>query len=270
MKLKNFLAACFAVTLVFTMACGRGGETAYEDDEEIEEEENGEEAATTPGAPPAAPAVSGNAGSIAGTARLEGTAPPMPAIQMAADPNCQAQHKTPVRVMDVVVGPGGELANVFVYIKDYRGPAPAPGAPTMLDQKGCVYIPHVFGVQVGQPLQIRNSDPTLHNIHALAKVNREFNEGQPVQGMVSTKKFSKPEVMIRVKCDVHAWMNSYMGVLPHPYFGTSNNQGSFNIGNVPPGTYTLEAWHEKFGAQTQQVTIGPGEAKQVSFTFKTS
>lgn len=268
MTLRKFLAAIFAVTLVFTMACGRGGESAYEDDEEIEEE--GEEAAAPTAAPTGAPAAVANAGSIAGSVRLEGTAPPMPAIQMAADPNCQAQHKTPVRTMDVVTGPGGELANVFVYIKDYRGPVPAPGAPAVLDQKGCIYIPHVSGVQVGQPLQIRNSDPTLHNIHALAKINPEFNEGQPVQGMVSTKKFARPEVMIRIKCDVHAWMNSHLGVLAHPYFGTSNNQGSFNIGNVPPGTYTLEAWHEKFGAQTQQITIGPGEAKQVSFTFKAS
>jgi hypothetical protein len=268
MTLRKLLAACFAVMLVFTVACGRGGETALEDDEEIEEEEeNGEEAAT-PGAPAAAPAASADAGSVSGMVRLEGNPPALPAIQMAADPTCQAQHKTPVRVMDVVVGPTGELANVFVYIKDYRGAAPAPSSPAVLDQKGCLYIPHVFGVQVGQPLQIRNSDPTLHNIHALAKVNPEFNEGQPVQGMVSTKKFARPEVMIRVKCDVHAWMNSYLGVLPHPYFGTSNNQGSFNIANVPPGTYTLEAWHEKYGTQTQQVTIGPKESKQVSFTFK--
>jgi hypothetical protein len=270
MTLRKFLAACFAVMLVLTVACGRGGETAYEDDEEIEEEEeNGEEAAT-PGAPAAAPAASADAGNVSGMVRLEGNPPKLPAIQMAADPNCQAQHKAPVRVMDVVVGPAGELANVFVYIKDYRGPAPAPSSPALLDQKGCIYIPHVSGVQVGQPLQIRNSDPTLHNIHALAKVNPEFNEGQPVQGMVSTKKFARPEVMIRVKCDVHAWMNSYLGVLPHPYFGTSNNQGSFNIANVPPGTYTLEAWHEKYGTQSQQVIIGPKESKQVSFTFKAS
>jgi hypothetical protein len=123
-------------------------------------------------------------------------------------------------------------------------------------------------MQVGQTLEIKNSDPTLHNVHALAKVNREFNEGQPVQGMISKKKFDKPEVMIKFKCDVHAWMNSYMAVLPHPYFAVSGADGSFTIQGLPPGTYTLEAWHEKFGAQTQPITVGPKESKQVSFTFK--
>ena len=169
---------------------------------------------------------------------------------------------------EVVVGPAGELANVFVYVKDFKGQAPAPSGPALLDQVGCQYTPRVSGVQVGQTLEIKNSDSTLHNVHALAKVNNEFNVGQPVQGMISKKTFDKQEVMIKFKCDVHGWMASYLAVLPHPYYGVSQANGTFTINGLPPGTYTLEAWHEKYGAQTQQIQVGAKEAKQVNFTFK--
>ena len=140
----------------------------------------------------------------------------------------------------------------------------------VLDQKGCQYWPHVNAIQVGQTLEIKNSDPTLHNVHALAKVNKEFNEGQPVQGMVSKKVFTKPEEVIKFKCDVHGWMNSWMAVLTHPFHGVSDASGAFTIANLPPGTYTLVAWHEKYGKQEQQVTVGPKESKSVTFTFKAS
>jgi len=130
-------------------------------------------------------------------------------------------------------------------------------------------MPHVQVVEVGQPLQIKNSDATLHNVHAMPNVNGQFNEGQPVQGMVSTKKFDKPEIQpFRIKCDVHGWMKSFMAVLPHPYHSVSQMNGSFTIGNLPPGTYTLTAWHEKYGTQEQQVTVGAKESKAVTFTFK--
>jgi plastocyanin len=146
---------------------------------------------------------------------------------------------------------------------------PAPSAPALLDQKGCKYIPHVSAVQAGQPIQIKNSDNTLHNVHAMPKVNSAFNEGQPMQNMVSTKKFDKVEMEpFRIKCDVHGWMKSYMVVLPHSYHSVSQMNGSFSIGNLPPGNYTLVAWHEKYGQQEQQVTVGPKEQKQVTFTFK--
>lgn len=270
MTLKKFLAVLFAVTVVFAMACGGGGETATYDDEDEEEieEENGDAATATTaaaGTPAATPAAGG--GSITGSVTFAGTPANMPVIQMAADPNCHAAHPTPIRAQDVQVGPAGELANVFVYIKNYSGSVRPPAAAHVLDQRGCLYTPHVSGIQVGQTLEIKNSDPTLHNIHALPKVNREFNEAQPVQGMVSKKRFDKPEVMIRFKCDVHPWMNSYMGVLPHPYYGTSNGQGSFTLANVPPGTYTVEAWHEKLGTKTQQVTVTEGQPAAVNFSF---
>lgn len=271
MTLKRFLAALFSIMLVFALACGGGGETAVDEEEEEEgEEAEVQETTATPeaGGAPAAAATGG--GTISGTIKLEGTAPAMPTIQMAADPNCQAAHKTPVKTLDVVVGPAGELANVFVYVKDFKGAAPKSSGSLTLDQRGCLYYPHVSGLQVGQTLEIKNSDATLHNIHALPKVNREFNESQPVQGMISKKKLDKPEVMVKFKCDVHAWMNAYMAVLPHPFFGTSNAQGTFTIANVPAGTYTVEAWHEKYGTQTQQVTVAEGQPVQVSFTFKAS
>jgi len=193
----------------------------------------------------------------------------MPVIQMSADPYCQAQHASaPATDEEVVVGPGGELANVIVFIKN-APPAPPPATPAVLDQKGCQYHPHVQAVQVGQALQIKNDDATLHNVHALPNVNSPFNEGQPVQGMVSTKKFDKPELTpFKVKCDVHGWMKSFMVVLPHPYHGVSDMHGAFTIGNLPPGTYTVVAWHEKYGQQEQNITVGPKESKAVNFTFK--
>jgi plastocyanin len=188
---------------------------------------------------------------------------------MGADPSCAAQHPAPALDEEVTLGPGGELANVIVYVKNAPGNYPAPTTPAVIDQKGCKYIPHVSAVQAGQPIQIKNSDPTLHNVHAMPETNKGFNIGQPVQGMVSPAKFDKVEMKpFRIKCDVHGWMKSYMAVLPHPFHSVSQMNGTFNIANLPPGNYTLVAWHEKYGEQEQQVTVGPKEQKQVTFTFK--
>jgi hypothetical protein len=137
-----------------------------------------------------------------------------------------------------------------------------------IDQMSCRYHPHVFGIRVGQPLEIVNSDPTLHNIHALPKGNQEFNTGQPIQGMVTKHTFTAKEVMVPFKCDVHGWMNAYVGVLDHPYFATTDKDGKFELKSLPPGTYTIEAWHEKLGTATQSVTLGPKDSKEVNFTFK--
>ncbi len=271
MSMKKFLILLYAFTLVFAVACGAGKETAQKENEGEDDQAPQATAstATAGGAPAAAAAVVADAGSIAGVVKLTGAAPAMPAIQMSADPYCQSQHtSSPAKDEEVVVGPGGELANVIVYIKNAPN-APAPATPAVLEQKGCQYHPHVQVVQVGQPLEIKNDDATLHNVHAMPEVNSAFNEGQPVQGMVSTKKFDKAELKpFKVKCDVHGWMKSYMVVLPHPYHSVTAMNGTFTIPNLPPGNYTLVAWHEKYGEQEQPITVGPKESKQVTFTFK--
>jgi hypothetical protein len=271
--MKKFLALLYASTLVFAIACGGGKEsTSKEDEGEDDEAPQTASAASTAGTAAAAAPVANvaDAATITGLVKLEGAAPKMPAIQMSADPYCLSQHPGGQGASDeeVVVGPAGELANVIVYIKN--APAgPATTTPALLDQKGCKYMPHVQVVEVGQPLQIRNDDSTLHNVHAMPNNNAQFNEGQPVQGMVSTKKFDKPEMVpFRIKCDVHGWMKSFMAVLPHPYHSVSAMNGTFSIGNLPPGTYTVTAWHEKYGSQDQQITVGPKESKQLTFTFK--
>ncbi len=266
--MKKFLAMVFAVTLA--LACGKGREAASNEEEGKDDEQPTATAAatSTAAAPAAAPVAAADAATINGLVKFEGAPPKMPPIQMSADPYCQSQHPTPQTDEEVVVGPGGELANVIVWIKNAPS-GPATTTPAVLDQKGCLYHPHVQALEVNQPLQIKNSDNTLHNVHTLPNVNSQFNEGQPVQGMVSTKKFDKPEpAPFKVKCDVHGWMKSWMIVLPHPYHGVSAMNGTYTIPNLPPGTYTIVAWHEKYGRQEQSITVGAKEQKQVNFTFK--
>jgi hypothetical protein len=213
------------------------------------------------------------AGEVTGMVTLDGTPPPNAPIKMNADPVCVRENKTPQTQQTFEVGSDGKaLANVFVYVKDGLGSYvyDTPTAPAKIDQKECRYHPHVFGMRVGQPLEILNDDPTLHNIHALPKGNTEFNTGQPIQGMKTTHTFDKPEVMVPFKCDVHGWMNAYVGVLDHPYFAVTDKDGKFDLKTLPPGTYTVEAWHEKLGTQSTKVTIGPKETKDIAFLFKAS
>jgi plastocyanin len=245
----------------FIVACGGGSEPSSTSSE--------------PSAPAAAPegakVDASTAGSITGMVALDGAAPKNAPIRMNADPICLREVKTPQFMETFEVGGDGKsLANVFVYVKDGLGNYvyDTPTEPAIIDQKECRYHPHVFGMRVGQPLQILNSDPTLHNIHATPKVNSEFNTGQPIQGMKTNHTFDKPEVMVPFKCDVHGWMNAYVGVLPHPYFAVTDGSGKFALNTLPPGTYTIEAWHERLGPQTQQVTIGQKETKDITFTFK--
>jgi len=209
------------------------------------------------------------AGSVSGRVTFEGPAPENPSVKLDSDPACAREHPNGLRLDTVLVTNGG-LEHVFVYVKDGLGNHyfETPTTPVTLDQKGCNYTPHVFGVRAGQPIEIVNSDATLHNVNAAAKVNQGFNLGQPIQGMKNAKVFTAPEVMVRIKCDVHSWMTAYAGVLAHPYFAVSADGGAFELKGLPPGTYTIEAWHEKLGTQTQSVTLGDKEAKSISFTFK--
>jgi plastocyanin len=259
MRLRNVWVGLLGIALATTVvACGGSQETSSKFVE--------------PAAAPGAVKVdAATAGDVKGTVVLDGTAPKNEPIKMNADPVCVTANKSQQFQETYEIGSDGKaLANAFVYVKDglgnYMYDAPTD-APT-IDQKNCRYHPHVFGVRVGQPLQIINSDPTLHNIHAMPKANQEFNNGQPIQGMKMTHTFTAKEIMVPFKCDVHGWMNAYVGVLDHPYFFVTDKDGKFELKDVPPGTYTIEAWHEKFGTQTASVTLGPKEAKEISFTFK--
>ncbi len=274
MTMKKFLSLLLAASFAFVLACGKGKEVTKAEDEGEDDQapqtETTASASSTGGAAPAAaaaPAVA-DAATLTGTIKLAAAAPAMPNIQMNADPYCQSQHTTPAKDEEVVVGPGGELANVIVYIKN--APAgPAPSAHAMIDQHGCQYHPHVQVVEVGQTVDIKNSDATLHNIHGMPNVNSAFNVGQPVQGMITPQKFDKAELTpFKIKCDVHGWMKSFMVVLPHPYHGVSGMDGKYTISNLPPGSYTVVFWHEKYGSQEQNVTVGAKESKTVDASFK--
>ena len=211
------------------------------------------------------------AGTLRGKVVLQGSVPRNEAIKMNADPVCVKETQGQQQTQETyTVGVGNGLQNAFVYIKDGLGryTYDVPKTPVVIDQKQCRYHPHVFGIRVGQPLDILNSDPTLHNIHAMPYENLEFNLGQPVQGMRTTKTFTVPEVMVPIRCDVHGWMNAYVGVMDSPYFAVSRADGAFEIATLPPGTYTLAAWHEKLGTSTQKVTLGAKESREITVVFK--
>jgi plastocyanin len=211
------------------------------------------------------------AGTIAGRVVFEGTRPPVETLNMGIDQAC-VQGSGPNPPNDAVrINAAGGLENAFVWVKAGLDPSygfDVPTEPVTLDQKGCLYVPRVVGVRVGQPLEILNSDPTMHNVHALPKVNQEFNKGQPVQGMRETQVFTVPEVPVRFMCNVHSWMVAWVGVVAHPFFAVSDADGRFTLPGLPPGTYTIEAWHETFGTRELSVTIGPSETGAADFTFQ--
>ena len=230
-------------------------------------------AGDTPGAagtPAAAPGPSGRA-TVRGTIRLAGSAPANPAIDMSEEPKCKARYTTAPTQPIVVTGANGALANVFVYVKSGLpdGAAYPPTAtPVVVDQEGCLYHPRVLGLMVGQTLAIENSDSLLHNIKAMGKANRPFNISQPAAGMTTNRTFSTTEVMIPLECSVHGWMHAFVAVLPHPFFATTGTDGTFAIANLPPGTYTIEVWHETLGSQTATVTVADDETKTADFTLR--
>jgi hypothetical protein len=221
-------------------------------------------------APDARKVDTATAANLSGKVVLEGTPPAPTTIRMASDPACAEANKVDLKSEAFVVDNGG-LENVFVYIKDGLGNKyifDTPTEPVKLDQKGCHYVPHVLGLRTTQPLEIVNSDNTLHNVHGMPSTNREFNFGQAVPGLKHTVTFTAPEVLIPFKCDVHSWMNAYLGVVDNPYFAVTGNGGKFELRSIPPGTYTIEAVHEKLGRQTQSVTLGEKDAKEITLTFK--
>lgn len=255
---RFWLLLVLCCSLALLVACGGGGEG----------EEGGEEASSEAPAESAPAVDTANAGGVHGVINYAGPDADT-AIAMNADPTCASLHTTPVDTGKYLVK-DGKLGNVFVYVKTgLEGKTfPTPTEKKVLDQQGCQYHPHVFGIQVGQPMSIKNSDATLHNIHSLPKSNSEFNQGQPIQNMEFDHTFDKAEVMVPFKCDVHPWMNAYVGVLTHPYYAVSGEDGTFAIDKLPAGTYTLEAWHEELGTATQQVTVAANQTAEVTFDFQ--
>ena len=252
------LRALFLVVAMALIGAGCGGGDAPASDTP---------AADAPAATPAADATPMGTASIAGTISFDGAAPAPTPVRMK--PECMDQYDEPP-VSDNVVVTDGKLKSVFVHVSAGLPDGysyPAPSEPAVLDQEGCMYVPHVLGMQTGQTFRIENSDPFQHNIHPVPEANRGFNESTPNEGDFLEKRFLVPEKAIQVKCDVHGWMLAYAFVLDHPYFGVSGDDGSFSIGGLPAGTYTLEAWHEEFGTQTMEVTVGDGEAVAAEFTF---
>ena len=231
---------------------------------------SGEKQAAPSGPPANAKRVDeSKAGTLVGRVAIEGAVPANPQIKLEADPYCAKQNPNGATLENFVLSNGG-LENVFVYVKDGLDTYyfDVPTEPVKLDQQACLYRPHVLGVRAGQKLAISNSDDTLHNVHAMPNVNTEWNKGQALKNIVDEKVFTAREVMVPFKCDVHNWMRAYVGVMDHPYFAVTHDGGQFELKNLPAGTYTVEAWHEKLGLQTQSVTLGEKESKAIAFTFK--
>ena len=210
----------------------------------------------------------GAEGTLTGKILFEGEAPLRKRIDMSQDANCAEIARNP-RTEDFVMA-NGQLANVFVYVKDgelTRFAFETSSAPVVLDQQQCQFTPRVLGIQTGQTLTILNSDPTTHNVHPAPRVNPEWNQMQMPYGTPIEKRFTRAETLIPVKCNQHPWMKAYVGVLGHPFFAVSSKDGSFSIADLPPGDYTLVAWHETRGERTASFSIGPGEAKSVDLVF---
>ncbi|MHB8653082.1 MAG: carboxypeptidase regulatory-like domain-containing protein [Terriglobia bacterium] len=237
-------------------------------------EETNEPAEETASQPAATPIDQATVGSVSGKVSFTGAKPKLAVIHMDQDPVCVGKHSGPVHVEDGEVNDNGTLPNVFVYVKEGadKYTFPTPTESVTLDQNGCMYNPHVLGVQVDQTLHIVSSDATTHNIHPMPKDNREWNESQAPGAPALDKKFARAEVMIPVKCNQHPWMRAYIGVVKNPFFAVTGSDGTFTIKGLPPGDYTLEAWTAIGGpqgqTQDQKVTVGPKESKTVDFSFK--
>src|ERR1700749_4609243 len=208
------------------------------------------------------------AGTVTGRILYKGKRPAPKAIDMSEEPACVEAHKGKAFDESLVVNRKGDLKNAFVYIKTgLEGKTfQIPVDPVTIDQKGCWFHPRVLGIQVGQPLKVINSDPVTHNIHPMAQVNREWNHSQGAEDPPLARKFLKPEIMIPVKCNIHSWMHAFIGVLDHPYFSVSQEDGTFEIKNLPPGTYTLAVWTETLGTQERQITVAPRGKAEANFT----
>ncbi|MXW00243.1 MAG: hypothetical protein F4X59_00305 [Holophagales bacterium] len=253
-SLRPVLAAVLVLSSLSLAGCGDGASDGA-----------GGDAAPAAESPPAEPL---GTSAIAGVVRFDGEVPELRPLNMDADPACAAKHTEPVYPEILAVDDQAGLANVLVYVADNvpQGPYP-PAEPPVIDQQGCRYTPRVAGIMVGQELKVLNSDELLHNVHSLSEVNRPFNRAMPAAIKQATFSFTDEEPAFRIKCDVHPWMSSYVGVFSHPYFAVSGPDGSFEIPGLPAGTYTIEAWHERLGTMRSGVTLLDGLTATVDLTF---
>lgn len=264
MRKTIWLQGFLALTVVLYFGCGPSLEL---DPEESAEAPSGEAEVEGVMYQP-----TGNEGSISGKVDFQGEAPKFRQISMDADANCAAKHSGPVYPDAVVKNTNGTLANVFVWVKSgLQGKKfPVPGEPVVLDQDGCIYVPHVLGIMANQDLSVETSDDTTHNVHPLPKVNREWNVSQPPGAEPIVRQFSRPETSIPVKCNQHPWMRAYVHVISHPFHAVSDSDGSFEISGLPPGNYEIEAVHEQYGAQTMQVTVPASGSGTANFTYNSA
>jgi len=260
MRSKLYAAIFAAILAIAFTGCGGGNK----------ENESSNQPASAPAAGGGAAIDPSTVGDVSGSVTLDGAPPAFKSINMSAEPFCSKAHSSPVTPEDVVVGDKGSLANVVVFVKDdlSKYSFDTPKDPVQLDQRGCMYSPHVVALMAGQTIEVKNDDQTTHNIHPTPKDNREWNQSQPPGAAPLEEQFARMEVAIPVKCNVHPWMKGYIAVFKNPFYAVTTKDGKFDIKGLPPGTYTIEAWQEKFGTVDQQVTIGPKESKTVSFTFK--
>ena len=255
--MRKTVVAMSLLGLLMMSGCGGSSEKA------------GKAPETTAGGAPGLTPDAANGATVSGKINFTGPKPVLRDIDMSANPACQKIHPKPVPSEEVIVNSDGTLANAFVWVKAGvpEGKWAAPSTPAVVDQQGCIYTPHVSGVVVGQPVEFRNSDDTNHNIHPLPRQNQEWNESQPPKGDPKTKTFDQEEVMVPVKCNIHPWMRAYIGVVRHPFFAVTGADGTFKIAGLPPGKYTVEAWHERFGRQETEVTVAAKDSKSVDFSF---
>ena len=216
------------------------------------------------------PGVAVAASTITGTITFDGKAPALRPLSMDADPACAKKHTAPVPGEALVLGSGNTMGNIMVWVS--KGlPAgktwPASKTPAVLDQNGCQYKPHVMALMVGQPYKILNSDGIVHNVHALPKINKPFNRPMPATVKEATVTFDKAEANFPIKCDVHPWMNAFVGVFSHPFFSVTGADGKYTISGLDPGTYEITVWQERLGTQTASVTVGASDTKTQNFKF---
>ena len=207
-------------------------------------------------------------GTIEGHVKLTGTPPPNAPIRMGADPNCLKINAGKRVVQEAVLkAADGGLGNAFVHVQGTFPQSSAPSTSVVIDQQGCVYHPRIQGARVGQTLEVKNSDQTLHNVHAMTTKSNTFNTGQPQAGMVFKFQLKAEEVMLHIKCDVHSWMTGYVGVVSHPYFAVTDATGAFTIANVPAGKHTIQVWQEQYGPLTQTVDVKAGATTTADFSY---